>query len=120
MLMRLEDFISLARKGEEVDLSVTLNKQIFTRKFDPYTTGDPEDEIDMYMLSADYSFTVGGRTVGITKFYASGIEGESQDDTRRNIYIANERLIMDYNRLKEAKIVFVEKFWDEKLWGTYY
>jgi hypothetical protein len=27
---RLEDFISLARKGEEVDLTVTLDKQICT------------------------------------------------------------------------------------------
>jgi hypothetical protein len=28
MFSRLEDFISLARKGEEVDLTITLNKQI--------------------------------------------------------------------------------------------
>jgi hypothetical protein len=111
---RLEDFISLAKKGEKVDLTVTLNKEIFTRKFDPYTIGESEDEIDMYILSADYVFVVGGKIHEVTKLYASGIEGESLSTTNHNIYVANERLKMDYSRLKEAKIVFEKKFWDEQ------
>ncbi|MDQ7786749.1 MAG: hypothetical protein RDU01_04005 [Thermodesulfovibrionales bacterium] len=113
VLSRLEDFISLARKGEKVDLTVTLNKRIFTRKFSPHTAGESEDEIDMYILSADYFFVIEGNVNEITKFYVSGIEGESTAKTERNIYIANERLKMDYSRLKDAKIVFLEKFWDE-------
>jgi hypothetical protein len=119
MFSRLEDFISLAGKGEEIDLTVALNKQIFTRKFDPYTMGDPEDEIDMYILSANYVFVVKGKTNEIKKFYVSGIEGESLDMTRQHIYVANERLRMDYKRLREAKIVFEEKYWDEQLRGSY-
>jgi hypothetical protein len=115
---RLEDFISIARTGEKVDLTVVLNKRIFTRKFDSYTMGDPEDEIDMYMLSADYVFIVGGKTNEVTKFYVSGIEGESSIATKNNIYIANERLKMDYKRLREAEIVFEEKLWDEQLRGS--
>ena len=113
VLSRLEDFISLARKGEKVDLTVTLNKRVFTRKFSPHTTGESEDEIDMYILSADYFFVIEGNVNEITKFYVSGIEGESATKTERNISIANERLKMDYARLKDAKIVFLEKFWDE-------
>jgi hypothetical protein len=74
--------------------------------------GEPEDEIDMFILSADYLFVVAGETKEITKYYASGIDGESPTATKRNIYVANERLKMDYERLKEAKIVFLEKFWD--------
>jgi hypothetical protein len=115
MLSRLEDFIALARKGEKVDLTVTLNKQIFSRKFPPYTSGESEDEIDMYILSADYFFVVEEKVNEITKFYVSGIEGESAGQTKHTIHIANERLKMDYNRLKEGKIVFMEKFWDEQL-----
>jgi hypothetical protein len=113
VVSRLEDCISLARKGEKVDLTVTLNKQIFTRKFYPLTTGASEDEIDMYILTADYAFLVEGKTYEITKFYASGIEGESLSETKRNIHIANERLKVDYKRLREAEIVFAEIFWDE-------
>jgi len=109
---RLEDFISLAKKGEQIDLSVSLNKQIFTRKFYPNTSGDAEDEIDMYILSADYVFIVGGVETELKKLYASGIEGESPDSTMRNIYVANERLKTDYRRLKEAHIFFAEKFLD--------
>jgi len=111
MFGRLEDFISRAEKGETVDLTVVLKKQFATRKFDPYTMGDPEDEIVMYMLSADYVFTVGEEVREVTKYYASGIEGESRDDAERKIYVANERLKMDYKRLKQAKIIFSEKFW---------
>ena len=109
---RLEDFISLAGKGEEIDLTVTLNKQLFTRKFDSYTMGEPEDEIDMYMLAADYVFIVEGKRHEVIKFYAFGMEGESPSAARREINIANERLKMDYKRLKDAKVVFSEKFWD--------
>lgn len=112
MFNRLEDFISIARKGEKVDLSVVLNKRIFTRKFGSYTMGDPEDEIDMYMLSADYLFVVAGEAFEVTKYYVSGIEGESLITTKHNIYIANERLKMDYKRLREASVIFSEKFWD--------
>ena len=114
MFGRLEDFISLAEKGETVDLTVVLNKQFATRKFDPYTMGDPEDEIVMYMLSADYVFTVGEEVREVTKYYVSGIEGESRDDMERNIYVANERLKMDYKRLEQAKIIFSEKFWSSQ------
>ena len=112
MFNRLEDFISIARKGEKVDLSVVLNKRIFTRKFDSYTMGDPEDEIDMYILSADYLFVVAGKTMEVIKYYVSGIEGESLIAKKNNIYVANERLKMDYKRLREAKIIFIKKFWD--------
>jgi hypothetical protein len=119
MFSRLEDFISLARKGEEVDLTITLNKQIVTRKFEPYATGESEDQIDMYIFSADYVFHVQGKTHKVTKLYAFGVEGEPSDITKHNITVANERLKIDYKRLKEANISFKEKFWQDQLWGRF-
>jgi hypothetical protein len=112
MFNRLEDFISIAKKGEKVDLTVELAKRIFTRKFGSYTMEDSEDEIDMYIFSADYLFVVAGEAVEVTKYYVSGIEGESLIATKKNIHVANERLKMDYTRLREAKIIFLEKYWD--------
>jgi len=112
MFNRLEDFISIAKKGEKVDLTVELDKRIFTRKFGSYTMEDSEDEIDMYIFSADYLFVVAGEAVEVTKYYVSGIEGESLIATKNNIHVANERLKMDYKRLREAKIIFLEKYWD--------
>ena len=109
---RLEDFILLARRGGGIDLTVELEKRLFTRKFGPYMGGEPEDEIDMYILAAEYDFVVEGKTYEVTKFYAFGTEGELPNTARREIAVANERLKMDYKRLKEANIVFSEKFWD--------
>lgn len=107
---RLEDFISIARKGYEVGLTVVLDKQLFTRKFAPYTIGEPGDEIDMYILAANYVFVVEGKIHEFTKFYASGVEGDSPSAVQREIDVANERLKMDYERLRDSNIVFLEKF----------
>jgi len=112
MFNRLEDFISIARKGEKVDLTVVLNKRIFTPKFVSHTMGEPEDEIDIYIFSADYLFVVAGEAMKVTKYYGSGVEGKSLIAIKNNIYVANERLKMDYKRLREAKIIFLEKYWD--------
>jgi hypothetical protein len=71
-----------------------------------------EDKIDMYIFSADYLFVVAGEAVEVTKYYGSGIEGKSLIETKNNIYVANERLKMDYERLREANIIFLDKFWD--------
>jgi len=108
---RLEDFITIARKGKEVELTVVLDKQLYTRKFPPYTMGDPGDEIDMYILAANYVFVVEGKIHEFTKFYASGVEGDSPSAVQREIDVANERLKMDYKRLRDANIIFSEKFW---------
>ena len=115
ILSRLADFISLAKRHKKVDLTVSLDKQIVTRKFYPDIKGDSEDEIEMYILSAVYIFNIDGKLYEVPKFYVSGIEGESESSTGHNVYVANERLKMDYDRLKESSIFFVEKFWDEHL-----
>ena len=39
--------------------------------------------------------------------------------TKRNVIVADERLKMDYKRLREANIHFKEKFWHEQLWGRF-
>jgi hypothetical protein len=116
---RLEDFISLAKNGEKIALSVSLNKQLFTRRFYSTASGEAEDEIDMYILSADYLFSIDESQTEVKKLYAFGIEGESSDSTQKNVQVANDRLRMDYKRLKEAGIVFAEKFWDDQLLEVY-
>ncbi len=81
--------------GGRFVLSTRLNSEDY-KKQAGYTMGDPEDEIDMYILSADYVFIVEGKTHEVKKFYAFGIEGEAPSITNRNIDVANDRLKMDY------------------------
>jgi len=107
---RLDDFITIARKGEEVELTIVLDKRLFKRKFAPSTMGDPGDEIDTYILAANYFFVVEGKSHEFTKFYAFGFERDFPSAVQREIDIANERLKMDYKRLRDANIVFLEKF----------
>jgi len=109
-LGRLEDFIALSRQGKDVQLSVTLRKQIVTQKAHSGMKG----EEDIYLLIGDYSCTVGSDVKNVAKIYVSGTVGEPRNAAKQNIYIANARLSMDYIRLREADIIFEEKYWEER------
>jgi hypothetical protein len=111
MFGRLEDFISLAKQGKYIQVSIDLKKQIVTPVLDPLQK--PEDEKgnnNMYLLIGEYSFTVAGETLKVSKVYAYGTFTQSRDSLEQNMHFANDRLKMDYNRLKEVKIKFEEKF----------
>jgi len=107
---RIEDFIALAKEGKQVDVSVKLRKQTVSQKLHPEETADMKTAIDMHILFGDYTFTVGENVKKISKSYMFGSAEESLNDAKVDKNIANERLKMDYKRLKEARIVFEEKF----------
>jgi len=109
-MLRLEDFMSLAREGKDVKLSVSLSKQTFAQKVHPGDTEEMRAELDMYMLLADYSFNVGSWVKKVSKIYVAGAVGEPLNAGRQNVHVANERLRMDYKRLKEAYIKFEEQY----------
>ncbi|MGQ9571516.1 MAG: hypothetical protein ACUVUQ_11910 [Thermodesulfovibrionales bacterium] len=67
-------------------------------------------ELDMYLLIADYTFTIENDVKRISKVYMYGSAEESLTAVKIDTNIANERLKMDYSRLKEANISFEEKY----------
>src|SRR3989304_6943412 len=107
---RIEDFITLAEGGKEVKLEIELKKQLVAQRVPPGTTEDMKDEVDMYLLTANYVFKVGKDMKLVTKVYVFGSSEESPDAVKINKSIANARLKMDYQRLKDAKIAFEEKY----------
>lgn len=107
---RLEDFIALANKGEDVRMEIELSKQLVKQKVHPEETIDMKDEIDMCLFIGDYTFKVGKESRKITKVYILFSMEESQAATRVDRSVANERLKMDYKRLRDANITFEEKF----------
>jgi hypothetical protein len=109
-LGRLQDFIVLAKEGTEVQLSVDLRKQIVYHKVESGETGGGKGEVDMYLLIGDYSFKIRGGIEKVSKIYVSGTVGEPVNATRKNINIVNDRLKMDYMRLREANIIFEEVY----------
>lgn len=109
-LNRIEDFISIAKEGKEVQLSVSLRKQTVTQKLRPEEKNVLKNEADIYLLIADFSFTAGTLTGKISKIYVSGTVDEPLNATRQQTSIANSRLKMDYLRLRSVNIIFEEVF----------
>jgi len=113
---RIEDFIALAKEGKDVKVSIDLKKQLVTQKVPPGDTEDVKREIDMYLFMAEYNFNViytfsaEEQVNQISKVYMLAFSEESPDALKINTDIANARLKMDYQRLKDAKITFDEKY----------
>ncbi|MDA8090020.1 MAG: hypothetical protein M0Z61_07345 [Nitrospiraceae bacterium] len=109
-LQRIEDFIELANEGADVRVTVNLRKQRVSQKMHPDETEESVGTIEMYLLCADYAFRTGRLEKVVSKPYVYACLEESLGESRINRSIANERLKMDYRRLKDADIEFEEKF----------
>ena len=107
---RIEDFIAIAKGGKAVNLSIELRKQLVTQQVPPGVTEDMKDEVGMYLLIADYFFKIEKDMKLVSKVYILGSSEESPDAFKVNKSIANARLSMDYERLKDAQITFEEKY----------
>jgi hypothetical protein len=103
-LGRIEDFIALAKEGKAVKVAIDLKKQLVTQ----IHPGDTKDV--MYLLIANYTFRAEKEVDQISKVYMFAFSEESPDALKVNTTIANGRLKMDYQRLKDAKITFEEKY----------
>jgi len=109
-LLRIEDFIALAKEGKDVNTTVDLRQQFVVQKVHPGDTEELKEEIDMYLLIGDYTFKIGNWKKLVSKVYMYGFTGEPLNHTKINKSIANERLKMDYQRMKDVNIQFEEKY----------
>ena len=64
----------------------------------------------MYLLFGDFLCECEGESGTISKIYVYGTGEESHSASQVNKSVANARLKMDYQRLKDAKIKFVEQY----------
>ncbi|MEW6569901.1 MAG: hypothetical protein AB1390_01815 [Nitrospirota bacterium] len=109
-LCRLEDFIALAREGKKIQATIDLKKRLIQQKVHPEETDEMKGETEMYLLLAVYSFKFDGDLRKIAKVYVHGSAREPLSVSKENISVANERLKMDYGRLRKANIEFEEKY----------
>ena len=107
---RLEDFIVIAKNGERVKLEVNLRKQVISPK-------DPSEKPyhlkvgeDMYLLMGDFLFGDESNNTIVSKVYAMGCVAGPEIEAQADNDVANERLKMDYHRLKSVGIDFTEKY----------
>lgn len=109
-LLRIEDFIALAKEGKDVNVTVDLRQEFVSQKVHPGDTEELKGAIDMYLLFGDYTFRIGSWEKLVSKVYMYGSTEESLNETKINKSIANERLKLDYQRLKDVNIHFEEKY----------
>ena len=109
-LLRIEDFIALAKEGKDVNVKIALRQEFVSQKVHPADTEELKEAIDMYLLFGDYTFRTGSLKKLVSKVYMYGFTGESLSDSKINKSIANERLKLDYQRLKDANIHFEENY----------
>lgn len=109
-LVMLEDFIQLAKEGEDVRVTVELRKQYIPVKVHPAHTEEGKSETESYLLIGEYTCSVGEEVHKVPKVYVFGSAEESLETGKMHQNIANERLKRDYNRLKEAKIKVQERY----------
>jgi hypothetical protein len=109
---RLEDYINLARAGKSIRLQTRLYKKWFKEVSQSNATDDLDIEMDKCLLMVDFSpiHAEEGMPEKITKAYMISPINEKEVDDKTTRHIANERLRMDYARLKEVDIFIEEIF----------
>lgn len=108
MTERLEDLVRLARRGKKISLTINLYRKLVKETVQSESTDDIPIASDMCLFVADFKPTqsIPDQPSQITKVYAMGGINETEINDRTLCYIANQRLDMDYTRLKDAGIVF--------------
>lgn len=99
----LEDLIKEANSGKKVDLKLNPSREIVRLVREG-------QEVDTVILSMEYSGEVDGKAFELKKDYSF-----AEDMTQyalESLLISNNRLQMDYDRLKEAGIDFKGEFFN--------
>ena len=111
VLGRIEDFIALANEGKDVNVMIDLRREFMSRKMQPGDTEELKGAIDIYLLFGNFTFKIGDWEKVVSKAYMMyGSTGEYLNNIRIKKRIANERLKMDYRRMKDVNIHFEEKY----------
>jgi len=107
---RLAYFIDRAKSGKKVTAEVVLRRKFVEWPTHPDETDDMTGVTRTYLLIGDFVCDCEGEVATISKIYVYGFVAEPVEVRKVNASVANERLKMDYERLKDASILFDEKF----------
>ena len=109
---RLDDFIRLAQSGQSIQLRIRPYRSFTKQVGRSESTDDIDVETDLCLFMADFKLIQGASEASriVSKVYAISPINEKEVDEKTTRKIANERLKMDFVRLKEAKIRFEEKY----------
>ncbi|HSW62728.1 MAG TPA: hypothetical protein VLH56_05385 [Dissulfurispiraceae bacterium] len=101
---RLQDFIAFAKSGAKIKATVTLSRQLVANKVHPGSHEEMKSEVNMFLYTAVFTFRIGDEDRAVSKVYMVSSTEESGNQIRIDTSIANQRLNVDYDRLKSAGI----------------
>lgn len=110
---RLEDVIFLAKNGKFVKGSVRLAKQLIEIRIKPETMDASAEWTEAYLLLGNYLFLFDDRAKDISKVYAFGKANSDGSVSVLDKLVANERLKVDFKRLKAARVEIEEEYFEE-------
>ena len=110
---RLEDVIFLANNGKFVKGFVRLAKQLVEIRIRPETSETCAEWTQAYLLLGNYIFLFDDRATEISKVYAFGKARSDGLVSVLDKMVANERLKVDFMRLKAARVEIEEKYFEE-------
>ena len=98
----------MARSDRKIALTITVYQKLVKQVEQAESTDDIPIETDMRLFMADFTPTrpIPDHPAKISKVYAIGLVNETEINEKTVRHIANQRLEMDYARLKDAGIVF--------------
>lgn len=106
---RLQDFIAFAKTGVKIKASANPSRQIVTNKVHPGSHEEMKSEVDMILYTTVFTFRIADEDRKVAKVYMVSSTEESADQIRIDTNIANQRLKVDYERLKAVGIEINEK-----------
>lgn len=109
---RLDDFLELAQTGQTVQLRIAVYQRLIKQVSQSGATDDIDIEMDMRLLMADFMpiSAAQDKPAMVTKVYAICPVNESEIEAKTTRHIANERLRVDFNRLRDGNVQFEETY----------
>jgi hypothetical protein len=109
---RLDDFLELAQTGQTVQLRIAVYQRLIKQVSQSGATDDIDIEMDMRLLMADFMpiSAAQDKPAMVTKVYAICPVNESEIEAKTTRHIANERLRVDFDRLRDGNVQFEETY----------
>lgn len=106
---RLQDFIAFAKTGAKIKASAAPTRQLVTNKVHPGSHEEMKSEVDMFLYTTVFTFHIADEDRKVAKVYMVSSTEENADQIRIDTNIANQRLKLDYERLKAVGIEIKEQ-----------
>lgn len=110
-LNRLEEFILESRKGKKIEVETQLRREKILGQAGQ--CAGQEGRIDGYLFIADFLCCMESQRYTVSKVYSLSYLTKDPTDLHVDRQVANARLKMDYQRLREAGIEVQEMYFPE-------